>query len=114
MADKTRGRNTVQETDPSSVWLGIYEHSEGREVWVCRSDELAYRELARACGESWDWAYELDRMLVRGERRELPEGPPPDDRLLVDLYFEVMEAAEMPELFSIAAHEVICEEGQAR
>ncbi len=90
------------------VWACIYEHHDGIDVWVCETEDLAYRELAEICREFWDEAHEVEDSFVEGAAREepLPAKPPSEDRAAVERYFAVMNGAHPPEIFFIAAHEI--------
>jgi hypothetical protein len=90
------------------VWVCTYDHRNGIDVWACESEEIAFGELAAVCREFWEEAREVDGSFVpREEDVPFPTDPPADDRAAVELFFTVMNDADPPETFVIAAHEVI-------
>jgi hypothetical protein len=91
------------------VWVCVYEHRDGIDVWACETEDIAYRELADVCREFWDEAHEVEDSLVERTTGEapLPAEPPSEDRAAVERFFAVMNSAHPPEIFFIAAHEIV-------
>jgi hypothetical protein len=99
---------TRRATDVTTVWVCVYEHEDGIDVWVCRSEDLAFGELAKVCREFWAEAREIDERYRGREGWEaLPEAPPASDRATVDLYFGAMGLDDPPEWHQIDAHTVV-------
>ena len=90
------------------VWVCAYGHGDGIDTWVCRTEDIAYRELAAVCRECWDEAQEVEGSFVvpHAAGGALPAEPPSEDRAAVALYFAVMNDADPPETFVVAAHEI--------
>jgi hypothetical protein len=88
------------------VWVCVFARGDGIDVWVCRSEAVAYRELARSCRGYWAEAREVDRHRCHDQQNpRLPLRPPASDRASVELYFAAMRLAMPSESFTIAAHE---------
>jgi hypothetical protein len=97
---------------PIEVWVCMFEHRYGIDVWAWGSEEIAYHGLARVCREFWDEAREVEDSFSSPEEGEpLPPTPPEEDRSAVELYFGVMNDADRPESYLIAAHELITGDG---
>jgi hypothetical protein len=107
------GARPATPTDPPGprgprVWVCVFHHGDGTEVWVCDTEAIAHRELARACRTWWRDARRVDRRRCHDEENPpLPLRPPASDRTAVDLYFAAMRSAIPAESFSIACHRPI-------
>jgi hypothetical protein len=100
--------------DRTRVWVCVLESPDASDIWVCRTEDLALRELASVCRLFWEEARALDaRLRDDGGPEPLPAVPPDDDRATIDLYFGVMSRGATPETFWLASHPVIGDSGEA-